>query len=139
MHRGRFRKLFPERSKSLSENKSPRSLGIPSSDKLQSESPSTVKERSPETEGGNKLMGFNLFGDIHGKKSDNLDFDEHAVLPDNKTVLRFFKSPKEDGNCLMLVSSTRSSVKDIMFPNSSDNLSTFKQPDKLRLSRDLKL
>jgi hypothetical protein len=138
MQSGRLRKLFLDKSKFRSEDKFPRSIGIPSSDKLRSERSSVVKERNPKMEAGGKLIGFKLFGDIHDERSDNQDLEDCSLNPDNNRVLRFFKRPKEDGSCLIAIPSASNSVKAIIFPNSSGNFSTFKQPDKLKVSRDFK-
>ena len=84
-------------------------------------------------------MALELFGDIHDEKRDNQDFEDCPLHPDNDTVLRFFKRPKENGSCLIEVLSASNSDKAVIFPNSSGNSSIFKQPDKLRVSRDFKL
>ena len=138
MQSGRLRKLFLDKSKFRSEDKLPRSTGIPSSDKLHSGRSRVVKERNPEIDAGSKLIEFKLFGDLHDERSENQDFEDCSLHPDNNRVLRFFKKPMEDGSCLIAVPSASSCVKAIIFPNSSGNLSSFKQPDKLRVSRDFK-
>jgi hypothetical protein len=138
MQSGRLWKLFLDKSKFQSEDKLPRSIGIPSSDKLRPEIFISVKECNPEMEAGSKLTGFKLFCDIHDEKSDNQDFADCSLNPNNNRVFKFFKRPKEDGSCLIAVPSASNFVKAIIFPNSSGNLSTFKQPDKLKVSRDFK-
>ena len=84
-------------------------------------------------------MALEPFGDIHDEKFDNQDFEDCSLHPDNDTVLRFLKRPKEDGSFLIAVLSASNSDKAVMFPNSSGNSSSFKQPDKLRVLRDFKL
>ena len=84
-------------------------------------------------------MALDLLGDIHDEKRDNQDLEDFPLHPDNDTVLRFFKRPKENGRCLIEVLSASNSDKAVIFPISSGNASSFKQPDKLRVSRDFKL
>ena len=114
-------------------------MGIPPSDKLQSLRFSLRKEHKLEKEAGSKFMALELFGDIHDEKCDNQDFDDCPLHPDNDTIFRFFKRPKEDGSYLIAVLSAKNSDNAVIFPNSSGNSSIFKQPDKLRVSRDFKL
>jgi hypothetical protein len=81
----------------LSEDKHPRSIGNPSSDRLQSLRFSLVKEHSPEMEAGSKCVGLELFGDIHDEKCDNKDFEDCPLHPDKDTVSRFFKRQRRQG------------------------------------------
>jgi hypothetical protein len=116
MQSGRLRKLFLDKSKNWSEGKLPKSTGNTSSDKLRPERYSVVNERNPEMEGGRKHTEFKLFGDINNVRSDNQDFEECSLRPDNDAISRFFKRPKEDGNCLIAIPSASSSVKAIILP-----------------------
>jgi hypothetical protein len=138
MQSGKLRKLFLDKSKFQSEDKLSKSTGISSSDKLHSWRSSLVKERNPEMEAGSKLTRFKLFGGIHDERSGNQHLEDCSLHSDNDTILRFFKRPKEDGSCLIAVLSKNNRVKAIIFPNSSGNLSSFKQLDTLRVSRDFK-
>jgi hypothetical protein len=139
MQRGSLRKLFLDKSKNLREDKLPISVGIPSSNKLQSLRSSFLKEHNPEKEVGSKFMGFGHFGDSHDKKRGIQDFEDCPLHPDNDIVLSFFKRPKEWGSCSIAVLSACSSDKAIIFPNCFGNLSIFMQSDKLRVSKDSKL
>jgi hypothetical protein len=116
MQSGRLQKLFLDKSKSLSEDKLLKSTGNQSSDKLRPERLSFVKERNPEMKGGRKHAGFKLFGDINDERSGNQDFEDDSLRSDNDAISRFFKPPKEKGNCLIAVLSASSSVKAIIFP-----------------------
>ena len=78
-------------------------------------------------------MGLELFSDIHDEKRDNKDFEDCPLHPDKDIVSRFFKRQKEAGSCVIAVLSACNSFKAIIFSNCSGSLSSFKQPDKLRI------
>jgi hypothetical protein len=78
-------------------------------------------------------VGLELFGDIHDEKRDNKDFEDCLLHPNKDTVSRFFKRPMEAGSCVIEVLSACNSFKAIIFSNNSGSLSSFKQPDKLRI------
>jgi hypothetical protein len=138
MQRGSLRKLFRDKFNSLSEDKVPRSIGIPSSNKLQLLSFSFLKQHNPEIEVGRNFMGSVHFADIHDKKLDIHDLEDCPLHLDNDTILSFFKRLKEYGSCLIAVLSASSSVKVTILPNCFGNLSIFMQSNKLRVSKDSK-
>ena len=81
-----------------------------------------------------------LLGETHLEKDGNKDLVVNSSLhPSNNRASRFFKSPKEIGNCLIADLIAKSFLKASNLPKCSGNLLSFKQPLRIRVSRDLKL
>ena len=61
-------------------------------------------------------MALEPFGDIHDEKHDNQDFEDCPLHPDNDTILRFLKRPKEGGSFLIAVLYASNSDKSCHVP-----------------------
>jgi len=137
---GRLWKWLFCRSRDWREHKLPRSLGIASSDKLQSLRDNSLSAFKPCSEAGNRLTDFGLFlGDIQDQRSEGSDLDGDPLHPQSDKYLRFFSCTMVHGTCLIAVLSARKVVKDSICPNSSAKLSILEQPERMRVWRDFNL
>ena len=93
---GKVTKSFPPKYNSFNNDKEPRLLRFVSSDKLQSQRFSLVKELKPD-------KGCNMEFEI--LLGHNNEVDGGPLHPSKDNILSFFKEEKEEGSTLIAISS----------------------------------
>ena len=78
-----------------------------------------------------------LLGCIKGNLVSLLD--DRPMHPETDSTLRFFKWTTDEGRSVIAVPLKFNTSKPSIFPKFSGNSSSFEQPDKLRVFRDIKL
>ena len=78
-----------------------------------------------------------LLGCIKGNLMSLLD--DSPTHPERDSTLRFFKWTTDEGRSVIAVPLKFNTSKPSIFPKFSGNSSSFEQPDKLRVFRDIKL